>query len=114
MAHPAIMASISVTTISVVYAYILQIKKDRRADKLRDWVAEKYPDVYNDLPWGYRKMLRSEIGINIINKKKLIDDSDFDKMYKELKASDKRFYILLATGVLGIAFTIIASKYFGL
>ncbi len=114
MAHPAIMFSISVSAVSIVYAYVQQIKKDSRAGNLEKWVRDKYPETYDNLPWVHRKLLKSEVSLNIINNKKLIDDSDFEFMYKELKAFNKKLYISLAIGILGIAFTIIASKYFGL
>ncbi len=114
MAHPAIKVSIIVMAISVIYAYILQIKKDNKADKLRKWVMKKYPEVYDSQPWHHRKMLKSEVVLNVINKKKLIDDEEFENMYSDVNANNKKFYVLLALGIAAIAFIVIASKYFGL
>ncbi len=113
MAHPAIMFSISVSAVSIVYAFVQQIKKDRRAGSLEKCVRDKYPEIYNDLPWVQRKLLKSEVSLNIINNKKLIDDSDFNFMYKELKVFDKKFYVSLAIGILGLIFTFITSYFLG-
>jgi hypothetical protein len=113
MAHPAIMFSISVSTVSIVYAYIQQIKKDKKAENLEKWVRDKFPEIYNDLPWVHRKLLKSEVSLNIINNKKLIDDSDFEFMYKELKSFNKKLYISLAIGILGLIFTFITSHFLG-
>jgi len=113
MAHPAIMFSISVSAVSIVYAFVQQIKKDRRAGSLEKCVRDKYPEIYNDLPWVQRKLLKSEVSLNIINNKKLIDDSDFNFMYKELKVFDKKFYISLAIGILGLTFTFLTSYFLG-
>ena len=113
MAHPAIMFSISVSAVSIVYAYVQHIKKDNRAGNLEKWVRDKYPEIYNDLPWVHRKLLKSEVSLNIINKKKLIDDCDFEFMYKELKAFNKKLYISLAIGAVGLTFTFIVSYFLG-
>lgn len=113
MAHPAIKVSITVCAVSIVYAYIQHIKKDNKAGNLEKWVRDKYPEIYNDLPWVQRKLLKSEVSLNIINNKKLIDDSDFNFMYKELKVFDKKFYISLAIGILGLIFTFITSRFLG-
>jgi len=72
MAHPAIMFSISVSTISITYCFIQLIKKNKRAGSLKQWVRDKYPDAYNSLPWVERKLLISEVGLNIINNKSLL------------------------------------------
>jgi len=113
MAHPVIMFSISVSAVSIVYAFVQQIKKDRRAGSLEKWVRDKYPEIYNDLPWVHRKLLKSEVSLNIINNKMLIDDSDFNFMYKELKSFNKKFYISLAIGILGLTFTFLISYFLG-
>jgi hypothetical protein len=113
MAHPAIMFSISVSAVSIVYAYVQHIKKDKRAGSLKQWVRDKYTDAYNSLPWVHRKLLKSEVSLNIINNKKLIDDSDFELMYKELKAFNKKLYISLAIGILGLTFTFVTSRFLG-
>lgn len=93
MAHPAIMFSISVSTISITYCFIQLIKKDNKAGNLEKWVRDKYPETYNDLPWVHRKLLKSEVSLNIINNKKL--------------------YISLAIGMLGLTFTFINSYFLG-
>ena len=62
MAHPAIMFSITVSAVSIVYAYIQHIKKDNKAGNLEKWVRDKYPDAYNSLTWVERKLLKSEVG----------------------------------------------------
>jgi len=113
MAHPAIMFSISVSTVSIVYAYIQHIKKDNKAGNLEKWVRDKYPEIYKDLPGVHRKLLKSEVSLNIINNKKLIDDSDFELMFKELKAFNKKLYISLAIGILGLIFTFFTSHFLG-
>ena len=113
MVHPAIMFSISVSAVSIVYAYIQQIKKDSRAGHLEKWVRDKYPETYDSLPWVHRKLLKSEVSINIINNKKLIDDSDFELMFKELKAFNKKLYISLAIGILGLTITFVTSYFLG-
>jgi hypothetical protein len=113
MAHPAIMASISLTAVSVIYAFIQQIKKDNKAEKLENWVRDKYPEVYDDLPWLHRKLLKSEVVLTVINKKKLLNDTDFELMYKEVTAFNKKFYISLAIGILGLTFTIVTSYFLG-
>ncbi|NIP32041.1 MAG: hypothetical protein GTN59_16370, partial [Candidatus Dadabacteria bacterium] len=58
-------------------------------------------------------MLRSEIGINVINKRNLIDDELFNIKYRELKEFDNKIYISLGICILGIVFTVVASKYLG-
>ncbi len=113
MAHPAIMLSISVSAVSIVYAYIQHIKKDRRAGNLEKWVRDKYPETYDNLPWVHRKLLKSEVALNIINNKKLIDDSNLELMFKELKAFNKKLYISLAIGILGLTFTFVTSYFLG-
>lgn len=113
MAHPAIIASISVAAVSSVYAYILQIKKDRKAVELRNWVIDHYPEVYDAQPWHQRWLLKSEVVLKAIYKKNQIDDTEFISRYDEMRASDNRFLISLGIGVLAIVFTIVGSKYLG-
>ncbi|NIP38734.1 MAG: hypothetical protein GWO07_08340 [Candidatus Dadabacteria bacterium] len=113
MAHPAIKVSIIVMAISVIYAYIQQIKKDNRAEKLELWVKDNYPDIYKTLPWFQRKLLKSEVSLVIINTKKLIDDNDFYEMYRQVKSFDKKIYIGVAIGILSIVFIILTSHFLG-
>jgi len=113
MAHPAIKVSISVSAVSIVYAYIQHIKKDNRAGNLEKWVRDKYPETYDSLPWVHKKLLKSEVSLNIINNKKIIDDSDFELMFKELKTFNKNLYISLAIGILGLTFTFVTSYFLG-
>lgn len=113
MAHPAIKVLISVSAVSIVYAYIQHIKKDNKAGNLEKWVRDKYPEIYDSLPWVHKTLLKSEVSLNIINNKKLIDDSDFNFMYKELKVFDKKFYISLAIGILGLTITFVTSYFLG-
>lgn len=113
MAHTAIIASLSIASVSSAYAYILQIKKDRKADKLINWGIDHYPEIYDAQPWHQRRLLKSEVVLKAINKKNLINDTEYLSRYDEMNASDNRFLISLSLGILAMVFAIIRSKYFG-
>ena len=72
MENPAIKISISVMAISIIYAYIQLIKKDNKAGSLEKWVKDKYPEAYEGLPWVHKKLLKSEVALNIINNKNVL------------------------------------------
>jgi hypothetical protein len=113
MASPQIKVLISFAAISIVYAYVCQIRLSKKASKLSNWLQEKRPDLWSGLNFIARNSNGGFLGLKILYRRKVVDLLGFDQQYEQLRAIERQLIRGLVAGSLCIGLVIIGFKWLG-
>ena len=104
---------ISLAGISVVFAFICQIRLTQKATKLANQLKKKYPDLWSELTFIARNSSGGYPGIKILIKRKQVELPKLEQEYKQLQLIEKKLLCGLSVGMVCIASVIIGFKYLG-
>ena len=113
MTSPQIKIMISLAGISIVYAFICQIRLSQKARKLSIWLEKKYPDLWAELNFIAKNSNGGFPGIKILYRNKTENLPKFDQEYEQLRSLERRMLWGIAMGIMCIGSLIIGLEYFG-
>ena len=113
MASPQIKILISLAGISIVYAFVFQIRLSQKARKLANRLQNKHPDLWSGLNFIARNSTGGYPGIKILYRRNVVDLPGFDQEYEQLHSIERQLFWGLIAGTICIGFVIIGLKYFG-
>ena len=110
---PFVMVSISLAALAIFYAFICEIRQDRIARRLRDWVQETYPEAWEGLSWFHRRALASRITLRVLLRQRLITDRAFVERYSPITRLERRKLVALAICTTFIALVLVGTALWG-
>jgi len=113
MVSPQIKILISLAGISIVYAFVCQIRLSQKARKLANWLQKKRPDLWSELNFIARSSSGGYPGLKILFRKKVVGLPRFDQEYEQLHPIERQLLWGLIVGSICIGFVIIGFKYLG-
>jgi hypothetical protein len=96
--------------LAVVYAFICEVRQDRIARHVRDWLGETYPQVWARLPWFHRRTLAPRITLRMLLRQRLITDQAFVERYSPIARLERRKLVALAVGAIFIALVLVGTR----
>jgi hypothetical protein len=103
---------LSIAAAAIIYAFYLQITRDRAFRQLLGWVRASRPQEWSALPRRAR-WFNSIGAVEQLRRGALSTDPEFVRRYRQSKAHQGRFLGALGVGVLAIALVAIGSQSLG-
>lgn len=113
MASPQIKVFISTAAVSIVYAFVCEIRLSRKARKLADWLQDKRPDLWSELNLIARNWNGGLPGLKLLYRRNVVGLPKFDQEFEKLHSIERQFLCGLIVGTICIGFVIFGFKYFG-
>lgn len=107
------MVFVSLAAISLVYAYVCEIRQDIGYHRLRDWVEENHPDAWATLNAVHRHALGGRIGLRALHRGPLAHDPAFSDRYLPISRMERRKLQGMAVGAIAIGMTIVGTMFWG-
>jgi hypothetical protein len=113
MASLQIKILLSLAALSIVYAFVCNIRLSRKASKLANWLQKERPDLWPELNVIARNWNGGLPGLKLLYRRNVIDLPSFDKQYEQLHSMERRLLwgIIVCSVCIGLVF--IGSKFWG-
>jgi hypothetical protein len=113
MASPQIKILISLAGISIVYAFVCNIRLSRKARKLAKWLQKERPDIWSELNFIARNWNGGQPGLKLLHRRKVVDLPRFYQEYEQLHSFEQHFLWGIGIGVVCIGLVLIGYKFWG-
>jgi len=113
MTSPQIKIMISLASISIVYAFICQIRLSQKARKLSKLLENKCPDLWAELNFVAKNSNGGLPGIKILYRNKTDKLPKVDRQYEQLRFLERQLLSGIAIGICCIGLIAVGLNYFG-
>jgi hypothetical protein len=113
MASPQIKILLSLAGVSIVYAFVCNIRLSRRASKLANRLQEERPDLWSELNFVARNWNGGHPGLKILYRRNGVDLPMFDQQYEQLRLMERKFLWSISIGSVCIGLVLIGFRFWG-
>lgn len=113
MASPQIKILLSLGALSIVYAFVCNIRLTRKASKLANWVQKERPDLWSELNVIARNCNGGHPGLKLLYRRNVVGLPSFDQQYKQLHSMERQLIWGIIVGLVCIGLVIIGLKFWG-
>ena len=113
MASPQIKILLSLGALSIVYAFVCNIRLTRKASKLANWVQKERPDLWSELNVIARNWNGGHPGLKLLYRRNVVGLPSFDQQYKQLHSMERQLIWGIIVGSVCIGLVIICLKFWG-
>ncbi len=113
MASPQIIILVSLAGVSIVYAFICDIRLSRKASKLRNWLQKERPELWSKLNFFARNWNGGHPGVKLLYRMKVVGLPWFDHQCEQLHALERKLLWGIIIGAVCIGLAIAGSKFWG-
>ena len=113
MASPQIKIFVSVAAVSIVYAFVCEIRLSRKARKLGSWLQEERPDLWSKLNFFARNWNGGLPGLKLLYRKNVVGPSRFDQQYEQIHFIERKLLWGIGIGSVCIGLVLIGSRFLG-
>jgi hypothetical protein len=113
MTSPEIKILISLAAVSIVYAFVCQIRLSRKASKLADWLQKQRPDLWSEVNVIARSWNGGQPGLKLLYRKKVVGLPMFDKRYEEIHVIERQLLWGIVLGSVCIGLVFVGCKFWG-
>ena len=113
MASPQIKILISLSAVSLIYAFVCEIRLSRKASNLANWLKKQRPDLWSKLNSFARNYNGGHPGLKILYRRNAVGLPLFDQQYEQLRSLERKLLLGIGIGSVCIGLVIIGSKFWG-
>jgi hypothetical protein len=113
MASPQIKILLSLAAVSIVYAFVCEIRLSRKASKLANWLRKQRPDLWSELNFIARNWNGGHPGLKLLYRKNVVGLPRFDQEYEQLHSIERHLLWGIIIGSACIGLVIIGSRFWG-
>jgi hypothetical protein len=113
MASPQIKIMISLAGVSIVYAFVCNIRLSRKASKLANWLQNERPDLWSELNFIARNWNGGQPGLKLLYRRKVVGLPMFDQQYEQLHSIERQLFWGIVIGLVCIGLVLIGSRFWG-
>ena len=113
MASPQIKILISLSAVTIIYAFVCEILLSRKARKLANWLQKQRPDLWSELNSFARNYNGGHPGLKILYRRNAVGLPLFDQQYEQLRSLERKLLWGIGIGSVCIGLVIIGSKFWG-
>jgi hypothetical protein len=113
MASPQIKILLSLAGVSIVYAFVCNIRLSRKASKLANWLQKERPGLWSELNFIARNWNGGQPGLKILYRRNVVGLPSFDQQYEQLQSMERQLLwgIIACSVCIGLVFT--GFKFWG-
>ena len=113
MISPQIKILIIIAVVSIIYAYVCNIRLIRMATRLSDWLQKERPDLWSKMNVVARNWNGGLPALKLLYRRNVVDLPDFNQQYGELHIIERRLFLGIVIGLLCIGLILIGRSYWG-
>ena len=113
MASPQIKILISLSAVTIIYAFVCEIRLSRKASKLANWLQKERPDLWSELNILARKWAGGQAGLKILYRRNVGGLPSFDQQYEQLHSIERQLILSIVIGSVCIGLVFIGSRFWG-
>lgn len=113
MTSPQIKILLSLAGISIVYAFVCEIRIARKARDLAKWLQKERPDLWSQLNFVARNWNGGHPGLKILYRRNVVDLPTFDREYKQIHSMERKFLWGLGVGLVCFGLLFIGLGFWG-
>jgi hypothetical protein len=113
MTSPQIKILVSLSVVSIVYAFVCDIRLVRKASKLRNWLKKERPELWSELSFFAKNWKGGQPGLKFLYRRKVVDLPMFDQQYEQLHSLERKLLWGIGLFSVCIGLVIVGSKYWG-
>jgi hypothetical protein len=113
MASPQIKILLSIAAVSIVYAFVYEIRMSRKASRLATWLQKERPDLWSDLNFVARNWNGGHPGLKILNRRNVVGLPRFDQEYEQLHSMERKFLWGIGIGSVCIGTLLTGFMFWG-
>ena len=113
MASPQIKILLSLAAVSIVYAFVCNIRLSRKASKLANWLQKQRPDLWSELNFIARNWNGGHPGLKLLYRKNVVGQPRFDQEYEQLHSIERHLLRGIIIGSACIGLVLIGSRFWG-
>ena len=113
MASPQIKILLSLGALSIVYAFVCNIRLTRKASKLANWIQKECPDLWSELNVIARNWNGGQPGLKLLYRRNVVDLPSLDQIYKQLHSMDRQHLWGIIACSVCIGLVTIGLKFWG-
>ena len=111
MASPQIKILISLSAVTIIYAFVCEIRLSRKARKLANWLQKQRPELWSELNSFARNYNGGHPGLKILYRRNAVGLPLFDQQYEQLRSLERKLLWGIGIGSVCIGLVIIGSKF---
>jgi hypothetical protein len=104
---------ISLAGVSIVYAFVCNIRLSRKASKLASWLQEERPDLWSGLNFIARNWNGGQPGLKLLYRRDVVGLPKFDQQYEQLHSIERQLLWGIFIGSVCIGLVFIGSRFWG-
>jgi hypothetical protein len=113
MASPQIKILISLAAVSIIYAFLCQIRLSRKASKMANRLQRQRPDLWSELNFIARNWNGGHPGLKLLYRRNVVGHPRFDQEYEQLHSIERRLLWGIVIGSVCIGLVLMGSKFWG-
>ncbi len=113
MASPQIVILVPLAVVSVVYAFVCDIRLSRKASKLRKWLQRERPELWSELNFFARNLSGGQPGLKLLYRRRVVGLPEFDRQYEQLRALQWKGLWSIGIGSVCIGLVLVGSRFWG-
>jgi len=113
MTSPQIKIFISLAAVSLVYAFLWDIRISRKASKLANWLQKECPDLWSEVNSFAQNWKGGLPGLKILYRKHAVDLPGFEQEYGHLRSMERKFLWGVGIGAVCIGLVIAGFRFWG-
>ena len=113
MASPQIKILTSLAAVSIVYAFICEIRLSRKASNLSKWLQKERPHLWSELNFIARNWNGGQPGLKLLYRRNVVGLPSFDKEYEQLHFLERKLSWGIGIGSVCIGLVLIGSRFWG-
>ena len=104
---------LSVAGVSIVYAFICNIRLSRKAGRLRSWLEKERPELWSELNLISRNWNGGQPGLKLLYRRNAVGLPRFDREYEQLRALERKLLWGIGVGSVCIGLVLIGARFWG-
>jgi hypothetical protein len=113
MPSPEIKILVSLATVSIVYAFVCQIRMTQKASRLAHWLEKERPELWSDLNCVARNWQGGHPGLKVLKRRNVIDLPGFEREYEQLQAMERKLFWGIGAGTVCIGAVVVGVLFLG-
>jgi len=110
MASLQIKILIPIAALSIVYAFICNIRLSKKASKIANWLNKQRPDIWSELNFVARNWNGGQPGLKILYRRNVVGLPYFDQQYEQLHSIERQLVWGIIVGSVCIGLVVIGFK----
>ena len=113
MASPQIKILLSLAGVSIVYAFVCEIRMSRKASRLAIWLQKERPDLWSELNFVARNWNGGQPGLKRLYRRNVVGLPRFEQEYEGIRIMERKLLWGIGIGSVCIGLVLIGFRFWG-